>query len=85
MSQGDSFPNLHGQLDVSGLAFQISDAPSSFSVCRNFTSLFIKIPYPFIFDSWKSFPICRIYQQAYASGLSVYFYTMRVVGLARFL
>lgn len=31
MSQGESFPNLHGQLDVTGLAFQISDAPSSFS------------------------------------------------------
>ncbi|KAL8253626.1 hypothetical protein R6Q59_031847 [Mikania micrantha] len=31
MSQGESFPNLHGQLDVTGLAFQIFDAPSSFS------------------------------------------------------
>lgn len=31
MSQGESFPNLHGQLDVTGMAFQISDAPSSFS------------------------------------------------------
>ncbi|XP_024989415.1 uncharacterized protein LOC112523955 isoform X2 [Cynara cardunculus var. scolymus] len=31
MSEGESFPNLHGQLDVTGLAFQISDAPSSFS------------------------------------------------------
>nr|XP_043627269.1 protein TIC236, chloroplastic [Erigeron canadensis] len=31
MSQGESFPNLHGQLDVTGLTFQISDAPSSFS------------------------------------------------------
>lgn len=31
MSRGESFPNLHGQLDVTGLAFQIFDAPSSFS------------------------------------------------------
>lgn len=33
MSRGETFPNLHGQLDVTGLAFQIYDAPSSFSVC----------------------------------------------------
>lgn len=32
MSRGETFPNLHGQLDVTGLAFQILDAPSSFSV-----------------------------------------------------
>lgn len=31
MSKGDSFPSIHGQLDVKGLAFQILDAPSSFS------------------------------------------------------
>ncbi|KAK1324832.1 hypothetical protein QJS10_CPA01g01238 [Acorus calamus] len=31
MSRGESFPNIHGQLDVNGLAFQIVDAPSSFS------------------------------------------------------
>ncbi|KAL5559228.1 hypothetical protein UlMin_035439 [Ulmus minor] len=31
MSTGESFPNLHGQLDVTGLAFQICDAPSWFS------------------------------------------------------
>ncbi|KAG8053184.1 hypothetical protein GUJ93_ZPchr0001g29271 [Zizania palustris] len=31
MSKGDSFPSIHGQLDVRGLAFQILDAPSSFS------------------------------------------------------
>lgn len=31
MSEGDTFPNLHGQLDVNGLSFQILDAPSSFS------------------------------------------------------
>ncbi|KAM7259217.1 hypothetical protein ACFE04_014958 [Oxalis oulophora] len=31
MSRGDKFPNLQGQLDVTGLAFQILDAPSSFS------------------------------------------------------
>ncbi|KAM5566269.1 protein TIC236, chloroplastic [Rosa sericea] len=31
MSRGESFPNLHGQLDVTGLAFQTIDAPSSFS------------------------------------------------------
>ncbi|XP_065849413.1 protein TIC236, chloroplastic [Euphorbia lathyris] len=31
MSRGESFPNLHGQLDVTDLAFQIFDAPSSFS------------------------------------------------------
>jgi len=33
MSKGDSFPSIHGQIDVKGLAFQILDAPSSFSVC----------------------------------------------------
>ncbi|KAF8400748.1 hypothetical protein HHK36_014048 [Tetracentron sinense] len=33
MSRGETFPNLHGQLDVKGLVFQIFDAPSSFSVC----------------------------------------------------
>ncbi|CAK7353462.1 unnamed protein product [Dovyalis caffra] len=32
MSRGETFPNLHGQLDVTGLAFQIYDAPSWFSV-----------------------------------------------------
>ncbi|TYH65503.1 hypothetical protein ES332_D06G060400v1 [Gossypium tomentosum] len=31
MSRGETFPNLHGQLDVTGLAFQIYDAPSWFS------------------------------------------------------
>ncbi|XP_059640510.1 protein TIC236, chloroplastic [Cornus florida] len=31
MSRGENFPNLHGQLDVTGLAFQIFDAPSWFS------------------------------------------------------
>ncbi|XP_072998908.1 protein SUBSTANDARD STARCH GRAIN 4, chloroplastic isoform X1 [Typha latifolia] len=31
MSKGDTFPNLHGQLDVKGLSFQIIDAPSCFS------------------------------------------------------
>lgn len=30
MSRGDTFPNLHGQLDVNGLSFQILDAPSCF-------------------------------------------------------
>lgn len=36
MSTGETFPNLHGQLDVTGLAFQIYDAPSWFSVCPCF-------------------------------------------------
>ncbi|EXC20797.1 hypothetical protein L484_007379 [Morus notabilis] len=31
MSTGETFPNLHGQLDVTGLAFHIYDAPSWFS------------------------------------------------------
>ncbi|CAI9094401.1 OLC1v1030130C2 [Oldenlandia corymbosa var. corymbosa] len=31
MSNGETFPNLHGQLDVTGLAFHIYDAPSRFS------------------------------------------------------
>ncbi|XP_012571674.1 protein TIC236, chloroplastic-like isoform X2 [Cicer arietinum] len=31
MSKGETFPNLHGQLDVKGLDFQLSDAPSCFS------------------------------------------------------
>ncbi|KAG8375520.1 hypothetical protein BUALT_Bualt10G0108300 [Buddleja alternifolia] len=31
MSRGETFPNLHGQLDVTGLAFHIYDAPSRFS------------------------------------------------------
>ncbi|XP_039810202.1 protein SUBSTANDARD STARCH GRAIN 4, chloroplastic-like isoform X2 [Panicum virgatum] len=31
MSKDDSFPSIHGQIDVKGLAFQILDAPSSFS------------------------------------------------------
>ncbi|PQM33435.1 uncharacterized protein Pyn_40057 [Prunus yedoensis var. nudiflora] len=31
MSGGETFPNLHGQLDVTGVAFQTIDAPSSFS------------------------------------------------------
>ncbi|VAH58089.1 unnamed protein product [Triticum turgidum subsp. durum] len=30
MSKGDSFPSIHGQLDVKSLGFQILDAPSSF-------------------------------------------------------
>ncbi|XP_019179346.1 PREDICTED: uncharacterized protein LOC109174580 isoform X1 [Ipomoea nil] len=31
MSRGENFPNLHGQLDVTKLAFQIYDSPSWFS------------------------------------------------------
>ncbi|ERN06068.1 uncharacterized protein LOC18434256 [Amborella trichopoda] len=31
MSKGENFPNVHGQLDVNGLEFQILDATSSFS------------------------------------------------------
>ncbi|XP_042477488.1 protein TIC236, chloroplastic-like [Macadamia integrifolia] len=31
MSRGETFPNLHGQIDVKGLTFQIFDAPSCFS------------------------------------------------------
>ncbi|KAI9097788.1 hypothetical protein K1719_025559 [Acacia pycnantha] len=31
MSRGETFPNLHGQLDVTGLEFHLLDAPSSFS------------------------------------------------------
>ncbi|KAL5071400.1 hypothetical protein RYX36_022287 [Vicia faba] len=31
MSKGETFPNLHGQLDVTGLDFQVLDAPSCFS------------------------------------------------------
>ncbi|KAF6175242.1 hypothetical protein GIB67_030460 [Kingdonia uniflora] len=31
MTRGEEFPNLHGQLDVAGLAFQILDSPSGFS------------------------------------------------------
>ncbi|CAI0414810.1 unnamed protein product [Linum tenue] len=31
MSRGETFPNLHGQINVTGLAFQIFDSPSSFS------------------------------------------------------
>ncbi|KAF9613143.1 hypothetical protein IFM89_005714 [Coptis chinensis] len=31
MSRGETFPNLHGQLDVKGLNFQIFGAPSCFS------------------------------------------------------
>lgn len=32
LSRGEIIPNLYGQVDVKGLAFQILDAPSSFSV-----------------------------------------------------
>jgi len=39
MSRGESFPNLHGQLDVTGLGFHINDAPSSFSVSLGFKYL----------------------------------------------
>ncbi|KAK7320719.1 hypothetical protein VNO77_30448 [Canavalia gladiata] len=31
MSKGETFPNFHGQLDVTGLDFQLLDAPSCFS------------------------------------------------------
>ncbi|KAK7311846.1 hypothetical protein RJT34_10254 [Clitoria ternatea] len=31
MSKGETFPNLHGQLEVTGLNFQLLDAPSCFS------------------------------------------------------
>ncbi|XP_022936094.1 uncharacterized protein LOC111442799 [Cucurbita moschata] len=31
MSRGDTFPNFQGQLEVTGLAFKIFDAPSSFT------------------------------------------------------
>lgn len=31
MSRGETFPNIYGQLDVMGLAFQLYDAPSWFS------------------------------------------------------
>lgn len=36
MSRGEVFPNLHGQLDVTGLTFQIYDAPSMFhNICAS--------------------------------------------------
>lgn len=41
MSRGESFPNLHGQLDVTGLAFQIYDAPSAFSVRSTVDPIYI--------------------------------------------
>lgn len=41
MSSGESFPNLHGQLDVTDLSFQILDAPSWFSVCSPSFSYYI--------------------------------------------
>ncbi|CAK8568700.1 unnamed protein product [Lathyrus sativus] len=31
VSKGETFPNIHGQLDVTGLNFQLLDAPSCFS------------------------------------------------------
>ncbi|GAB4854197.1 hypothetical protein Ancab_022779 [Ancistrocladus abbreviatus] len=31
MSRGETFPNIHGQLDITGLAFQILEAPSWFT------------------------------------------------------
>ncbi|XP_054788794.1 protein TIC236, chloroplastic-like isoform X2 [Prosopis cineraria] len=31
MSRGETFPNFHGQLDLTGLEFHLLDAPSSFS------------------------------------------------------
>ena len=36
MSRGEAFPNLHGQLNVTGLAFQIFGATSWFSVSPSF-------------------------------------------------
>lgn len=47
MSSGESFPNLHGQLDVTGLAFQIFDAPSGFfdttaSLCFRAQRIFLQ-------------------------------------------
>jgi hypothetical protein len=40
MSKGETFPNLHGQLDVTDLDFQLLDAPSCFSVCLPILSSF---------------------------------------------
>ncbi|KHN25513.1 hypothetical protein glysoja_043027 [Glycine soja] len=40
MSKGETFPNFHGQLDVTGLDFQLLDAPSSFSLAGSVTALF---------------------------------------------
>ncbi|WOG87829.1 hypothetical protein DCAR_0207061 [Daucus carota subsp. sativus] len=47
MSSGEVFPNLHGQLDVTGLAFQIFDAPSEFlditaSLCFRAQRIFLQ-------------------------------------------
>lgn len=45
MSKGETFPNLHGQLDVTGLDFQVLDAPSCFSVCLPIDTSFPYISY----------------------------------------
>ncbi|KAL8090119.1 protein TIC236, chloroplastic [Apium graveolens] len=47
MSNGEVFPNLHGQLDVTSLAFQIFDAPSEFlditaSLCFRAQRIFLQ-------------------------------------------
>lgn len=42
MSTGEIFPSLHGQLDVTGLAFHILDAPSWFSVRYAFICLMVE-------------------------------------------
>jgi hypothetical protein len=52
MSRGELFPNLHGQLDVTGLAFHIFDAPSSFSVCP---SLVVKCLLLLVRDAFAKF------------------------------
>lgn len=53
MSTGETFPNLHGQIDVTGLAFHIYDAPSGFSVRSTFLCLIMeeKIEGPTLTDT----------------------------------
>lgn len=48
MSSGEVFPNLHGQLDVTGLAFKIFDAPSEFLVCLSFTCVLFSPSFRFL-------------------------------------
>lgn len=66
MSKGETFPNIHGQLDVTGLNFQLLDAASCFSVCLPLSRIALRNPFLicFICNSVEMKPshcICTVF------------------------
>ncbi|RVX19762.1 hypothetical protein CK203_005385 [Vitis vinifera] len=78
MSKGEAFPNLHGQLNMTGLAFQIFDAPSGFSAHFKFQGDMISILLANMVI-WGSGDILRL-----SRGRNILAEKLREVGVAPF-